>query len=140
MPWVRTPVRPADNSKEVLICHEKGWWFAVHNNHKSALVYALHILEYVLGLVRFRVVVPKLLLLCDIFKLKGSKLYWKENTIIELSNKHNRNEEIKKKECSQDQNLFLTIEVRFTKSLYLLLRNLKAGCAPGFLEQTFIRN
>ena len=23
---------PADNSKEVLICHEKGWWFRVHNN------------------------------------------------------------------------------------------------------------
>ena len=24
-----------DNSKEVLICHEKGWWFGVHNNHRS---------------------------------------------------------------------------------------------------------
>ena len=23
---------PANNSKEVLICHEKGWWFGVHNN------------------------------------------------------------------------------------------------------------
>ena len=22
----------ADNSKEVLICHEKGWWFGVHSN------------------------------------------------------------------------------------------------------------
>ena len=27
--------QPADNSKEVLICHEKGWWFGVHNNHRS---------------------------------------------------------------------------------------------------------
>ena len=26
---------PADNSKEVLICHEKGWWFGVRNNHRS---------------------------------------------------------------------------------------------------------
>ena len=26
---------PADNSKEVLICHEKGWWFGVHNNRRS---------------------------------------------------------------------------------------------------------
>ena len=24
----------ADNSKEVLICHEKGWWFGVHINHR----------------------------------------------------------------------------------------------------------
>ena len=44
---------PADNSKEVLICHEK-WW------SKSVLVYALHSLEYVLGLARFRVFVPNL--------------------------------------------------------------------------------
>ena len=44
---------PADNSKEVLICHEKGW-------SKSVLAYALHILEKVLGLARFRVFVPNM--------------------------------------------------------------------------------
>ena len=39
---------PADNSKEVLICHEKRWWFWFTR------------LEYVLDLARFRVFVPKL--------------------------------------------------------------------------------
>ena len=29
---------PADNSKEALICHEKEWWFGVHNDHRSILV------------------------------------------------------------------------------------------------------
>ena len=27
--------QPADNSKEVLIYHEKSWWFGVHNNRRS---------------------------------------------------------------------------------------------------------
>ena len=45
--------QPADNSKEVLIFHEKGW-------SKSVLVYALHSLENVLGLARFRVFVPNM--------------------------------------------------------------------------------
>ena len=35
--------KPADNSKEVLICHEKGWWFG--GSSKSVHVYALHSLE-----------------------------------------------------------------------------------------------
>ena len=46
-------IYPADNSKEVLICHEKGW-------SRSVLVYALHSLEYVIGLTRFRVFVPNM--------------------------------------------------------------------------------
>ena len=46
-------LEPADNSKEVLICLEKGW-------SKSVLVYALHSLENVLGLARFRVFVPNM--------------------------------------------------------------------------------
>ena len=57
----------ADNSKEVLICHEKGW-------SKSVLVYALHSLENVLGLVRFRVFVPNMYvgnLLFDFSKVKA---------------------------------------------------------------------
>ena len=29
---------PADSSQEVLICHVKGWWFGVHNNHRSVYV------------------------------------------------------------------------------------------------------
>ena len=56
----------ADNSKEVLICHEKGWWFGVHNNQvgpsMSVLVYALHSLEYVLGLTQCSGVCAKIIL------------------------------------------------------------------------------
>ena len=40
----------------MLICHEKEWWFGVHNNHRSIL----ESLENVLGVGRFRVFVPKL--------------------------------------------------------------------------------
>ena len=57
---------PVDNSKEVLICHEKkdggSESTIIIGPSKSILVYALHSLEYVLGLVRFRLFVPKLLL------------------------------------------------------------------------------
>ena len=28
-------VLPSKITKEVLICHEKGWYFGVHNNHRS---------------------------------------------------------------------------------------------------------
>ena len=62
---------PADNSKEVLICHEKGWWTPkstiIIGPSKSVLVYALHSLVYVLGLARFRVFVPKLLFFSTCF-------------------------------------------------------------------------
>ena len=30
--------KPADIYNEVLICHEKGWWFGVHKNHRSIYV------------------------------------------------------------------------------------------------------
>ena len=66
--WTRTPVRRQivflnllTTLRKELISHEKKWWFGVHN--KSILVYALHSLEYVVGLARFRMFVPKLLLL-----------------------------------------------------------------------------
>ena len=51
--------QPADNSKEV----KKGGGSAstiIIGPSKSVLVYALHSLEYVLGLARFRMFVPKL--------------------------------------------------------------------------------
>ena len=55
----------ADNSKEVLICHKKDGGSAstiIIGPSKSVLVYALHSLEYVPGIDRFRVFVPILLL------------------------------------------------------------------------------
>ena len=64
---------PADNSKEVLICHEKGGGSdstIIIVPSKSVLVYAFHSLEYVLDLARFRVFVPKLLLLNLIIRSK----------------------------------------------------------------------
>ena len=60
--------QPADNSKEVLICHEKGW-------SKSVLVYALHSLENVLGLARFRVFVPNMYVMSLLSSL--SKIFQK---------------------------------------------------------------
>ena len=49
---------PADNSKEVLIAMKKGGGSQstiIIGQSKSVLVYALHSLEYVLGLAQFRV-------------------------------------------------------------------------------------
>ena len=57
---------PADNSQEVLIVMKKGGGSEstiIIGPSKSVLVYALHSLENVLGLARFRVIVPELLLL-----------------------------------------------------------------------------
>ena len=55
---------------------------------KSVLVYALHSLEYVLGLARFRVFVPKLLLLIIVLLLNLLKYivcdFFLKNIILEF--------------------------------------------------------
>ena len=56
--------KPADNSKEVINIMKKGGGSEstiIIGPSKSVLAYALHSLEYVLGLARFRVFVPNLL-------------------------------------------------------------------------------
>ena len=74
---------PADNSKEVLICHEKGGGSEstiIIGPSKSVLIYALHSLQYVLGLAPFWVFVPKLLLFLyypKIIKFKEKVLFFR---------------------------------------------------------------